>query len=1148
MLVPDRGIDPHEGFPRLADAVGRAAGDGHAAPESGDVTRGRHVQLPLGIGSRDVGPRCLQSHVAGPPASQSPEALRVLQVDREGPVPVLAPRQGHHHEVAVPIGLRGLSVHRHAPQRRLARQAEPLELPLAVLHHETRRGQHLPFLRQHARELRPVRHRVEDGDLVVARRVQRPCMVRSRVPGGVQHRTRDQRPVRFGQFHRIHRAQRIAQGSRHQRQSGGRRDRDRPGLALRIRGVRPRGVHGPPLRVERRVVGHHQRVGSPDLVLQRDRPRVVAPVLAPDVRARELGVFPMGRDPDAELLHALVHQREPQRRAPADHAVPDRHQVEHVRDDARVEPVRRQRHPPVGAVGPERQQFVGPFGERRRRQFARARGRRRLQLQSGLGPGTHQGALPKRAHGPQCLQFQRGRDRPEALLEFDFDATDAQHPLPELEPQPPVPRLPVLQSVRLDRGHHHPPGQARVQGVDPRPGHLEVDPVPDHETGVFQPARDAAGGRDLGLDPGQVRPQQRRPRVEPERRGLSRTRVHLAHALVAVEPCHHVFRPDLHRPAFALEIHRRRQLHRHVRRQPGHRLLGQQGDLHRALHRPQKLHRHHLHPVDRFHLPVAQSVRLDPGQGLIGRQGDPQAGQAPLQHLVPDPRRQAHSRRRQIHRDPRVRRHHRVALHLGRPPLPPQRQPPVAAQDALHRVGADVLRDERCPRLQVQLEVGPVRDGRHGGDGGGRTDEGELLPGFGPLDLGPQFELEPVIPRLGNHQPEAAGRRHDAPTRRHFRVEDRGVALEQQRRKLVGAPRIRVQRHLEGHPRVVDPSGVADLVEQQVGGDRTLGRGGRRHDPRRTRAARQDLETVQDRDATRSRGDHDPDGLSGLDGNIAEHDVLRAFAPRLARLPTARARSGRRPGMIRAGMQGEHAVLFGRDVGRGPAVQVEVVTARGKTRHGHEDVAAVGREHVAVQHRVARGIAPDAGRVGDRQGDRGRAAVGEPEVLETPIGHRRHSGDEPRFVMPVQVPVVIGSLPRRGETGFRAGRARPEIDVQQALGAQTERHREQQESGQETAWVRHGNLPGSAVANRATRLVAREPPRGGPRTNPARIRWHSDRAGRASSRPPRHPTVHTPTAADPVHDPPPAVPATERALEPPGTSRDSLPDPYQAFQ
>ena len=56
-----------------------------------------------------------------------------------------------------------------------------------------------------------------------------------------------------------------------------------------------------------------------------------------------------------------------------------------------------------------------------------------------------------------------------------------------------------------------------------------------------------------------------------------------------------------------------------------------------------------------------------------------------------------------------------------------------------------------------------------------------------------------------------------------------------------------------------------------------------------------------------------------------------------------------------------------------------------------------------------------------------------PELLESPVGHERHPGDELRLVVLVQIPVVIGAHARRGETHFDRPRGDPKIDIEERL-------------------------------------------------------------------------------------------------------------------
>jgi len=86
-----------------------------------------------------------------------------------------------------------------------------------------------------------------------------------------------------------------------------------------------------------------------------------------------------------------------------------------------------------------------------------------------------------------------------------------------------------------------------------------------------------------------------------------------------------------------------------------------------------------------------------------------------------------------------------------------------------------------------------------------------------------------------------------------------------------------------------------------------------------------------------------------------------------------------------------------------------------------------------VEHRVAGGVAPGAGSVGDAEADGGFRAVGELEFIEEAVGLVGLAGQVARAVVAVDVPEVIRGETSSGKAGLRAGEANAEVHVDEEL-------------------------------------------------------------------------------------------------------------------
>ena len=217
--------------------------------------------------------------------------------------------------------------------------------------------------------MRAIRRRIEHRQFLEARDRQAEHTIPAHKPVPQQYRPRDQRTVRSGQFRFVDPVQHQRRTGRTWRglrraafrlnlKTGGAGDGNGAGLAFNAGAIEAANDQFRLVRIELLVVGDHQRVAAPGLLLQPDDPRVAGQFLAADVRAGKLDVLPARRHLDAEFLHALVEQPIPDRRAAAQQTVANGHQIEHLRRDARRKTLGREHQFPISLLGIERERFV----------------------------------------------------------------------------------------------------------------------------------------------------------------------------------------------------------------------------------------------------------------------------------------------------------------------------------------------------------------------------------------------------------------------------------------------------------------------------------------------------------------------------------------------------------------------------------------------------------------------------------------------------------------------------------------------------------------------------------------------------------------------------------------------------------------------
>ena len=130
-------VEISERQPGVAQAISRAAQDGHVAAETGEPLSGRDVDFPFGIGVGHVSLGRSELNGFGQHARLG--RLKFLLIDNvhgEGFVAIGPSRQRDGQPVTIQFGFDWLMVHGAAPELGGGGQAELLELFVVVLHHE----------------------------------------------------------------------------------------------------------------------------------------------------------------------------------------------------------------------------------------------------------------------------------------------------------------------------------------------------------------------------------------------------------------------------------------------------------------------------------------------------------------------------------------------------------------------------------------------------------------------------------------------------------------------------------------------------------------------------------------------------------------------------------------------------------------------------------------------------------------------------------------------------------------------------------------------------------------------------------------------------------------------------------------------------
>ena len=1015
---------------------------------------------------------------AGQELFQRGEGLRIDEVHGEGLVAVGRARERDEEELAVALGLDRLAVHVHAPERGVGGELEFLKLLVVVFHHERRLREHLARLGEDAGDLRAVGDGGEDLRLFVARQLERERELAAGVAVGQQHGTRDERAVGVGQFGGVDLAQRLGDGLRLELEAGGGGDGDGAGLALDIEDVRARGVERGAAGIELVIVGDDERVAAPDLVLEADGPDVGRGLLAADVGAGELDVFPVRREFHAELLHALVEDSVADRRAAADLTVADGDEIEDLGEDARGQALGGERELPVGLVEEVAENFVAGGTDEVHGHFAQAGEGDGLEADALRGGRADAAGFLGRAGDAQGREVELRGELFVRLLELHLETARAEHLIFEIHAQFAVGDFPIIHALAAHVGDGEVRLRHEIEAVNAGALDIQAERVRDEQAGFLEAHGDAVIDVHDGFEAFHFDREREGAAVKAIRRERAAGGVDLAQAGGGIDLDEQFLGGHGERAGLAVHAGR---LGREQRGGGGvEGLLGEDFDHGGFFERLDELDGERLARAVGFHLPVADlRAAGDLRDGLVGRERDDEARDAALHDIVGEVGGVFDDGGREVRAGDGIDGDEGFAGDLDGFPLPAQRERAVRAEEAADDAGgagvgfAGFVERGRAGE-QLELDAGHGGFGGDGGERGGGAGEGDVVPRFLPRDLGDDLKLEVVDAGLRGDEPELARRVHDAHALGQRGREHGDVAGEEGRGDDVGGHGFGLEENAEARLGVADFSIVAELVEKEVG--RGGGGAGEERDGelRRAGAARENLQAVQHGDAVRAGRDVDADGPAGEHGDIAEDDVLLAFLPLRGGFPARGAERGERAERVGAAGDREEAVLLAGDVGVGVAVEEEVVVAGVEVADGDGEVAAVEREDVAVVHRVAGGVAPDAGGVRDGEADLGGGGVGEFQIFEQAVGDERHAGEIFRRVMAVEIPVVVGALPRRGKTGLGARRADAEIDVEQYLCGRGEGEEEEGEQERcERRSRRREENPSAATAQQGANVLGR---------------------------------------------------------------------------
>ena len=244
------------------------------------------------------------------------------------------------------------------------------------------------------------------------------------------------------------------------------------------------------VRIELVIVGDHQRVAVPSLVLKADCP-VGSLLIAPsDVWTRELNVFPMGRNLHAKLLHALIDDAISNGCASTDEAVADGREVEDFGNDARGHPFRRQLQGPIRLIRDEAKRCRAPVSECGGGNFAQtgqfgglelnARRRRRTNLGCLPGGSVHEQGSQRDLIGKCLLR----------LFQLNLNLPLAEDPAAEIDPELSVARRPILDATSAHVGDDKVIQWRKFDCIDPGLFHRQHHMMGKNQARLFEPGRD----------------------------------------------------------------------------------------------------------------------------------------------------------------------------------------------------------------------------------------------------------------------------------------------------------------------------------------------------------------------------------------------------------------------------------------------------------------------------------------------------------------------------------------------------------------------------------------------------------------------------------------------------------------------------------
>ena len=140
-------VETGELCPCIIQTVRRARRHNHVAGKASEVVRGRHIELPLGVGGLNIRFRGTQSHRPRQVAAQRGRVLCIDDIDGEGPIAAAPTRKRNQDGIAILLRLDWPPIDRAGPELSPLGQHKALELLVVVLDGIGGLGEQLPLMR-----------------------------------------------------------------------------------------------------------------------------------------------------------------------------------------------------------------------------------------------------------------------------------------------------------------------------------------------------------------------------------------------------------------------------------------------------------------------------------------------------------------------------------------------------------------------------------------------------------------------------------------------------------------------------------------------------------------------------------------------------------------------------------------------------------------------------------------------------------------------------------------------------------------------------------------------------------------------------------------------------------------------------------------